>query len=76
MIGSEDIRIMKERLDKLLENQDNGKKEYICALGKIVSNAVEKEKILSADKAVHKLIEEASEENPIFTEHGEKDEGR
>lgn len=76
MITPEDIRIMKERLEKLIENQDNGKKEYICALGKIVSNAAEKDKILSADKAVPRLIEEVSEENPIFTEHGDVDEGR
>lgn len=76
MITSEDIRIMKERLEKLIENQDNAKKEYICVLGKIVSNAVEKDKILSADRAVPRLIEEVGEENPIFAEPGEVDEGR
>lgn len=76
MITSEDIRIMKERLEKLLENQDDKKKEYICTLGKIVSNAVEKDKILSADAAVSKLIEEVGEENPIFTEPEGVDEER
>lgn len=76
MITSDDIRIMKKRLENLIENQDNEKKEYICVLGKIVSNAVEKDKILSADIAVPRLIEEAGEENPIFTEHGDVDEGR
>lgn len=76
MITSEDIRIMKERLEKLLENQDDKKKEYICTLGKIVSNAVEKDKILSADAAVSKLIEEVGEENPIFTKPEGVDEER
>lgn len=76
MITSDDIRIMKDRLDRLLETQTTRKKDYICVLGNIVSKSMERDKIFSADKAIPKLIEDMGKENPIFEEHGDSDDAR
>lgn len=76
MITSDDIRIMKERLEKLIETQADRKKDYICVLGNIVSKSIEKDKIFSANKAVPKLIEDMGKENQIFEEHSDFDDAR